>query len=576
MMHRTGDIAHFQEDGSLVFRHRVAGDTMVKLRGLRIALVDIESNLIATSGGVLKAAIVTLRRGDPDYLVAHVVFSPDNKPENPDVFLDHMLGRLPIPQYMVPVLAVPLEKFPLTAHSKVDRKAIQALPLPQQVAARPQSDDQMTETMTQLRQLWRDVLGKDSEKFGRAISPSTDFFKVGGNSLLIVRLQSRIRQVFNVTIHLVDLLSSNTLVQMARKVEEGASVEVIDWDQETKSPSMPITLRQNQKKRGDGPLTVLVTGSTGNLAERVLPVLEANPLVGKIVCVAVRDKPNEASRSILRGDKIVQHAGDLSAPRLGLTTEQFQGLSNEVDVILHMGALRSFWDNYHILRLSNVESIKELVHLAAPNRIPIHFMSTSGVLPRDVLGSAAGQAPSSAAAYEPPLDGSNGYVASKWAGERILERAFESLGVPAYIYRLQPTRALSSDTSKSWVLDEFVRCVDLTGVMPDCTGWEGHIDLIPGREVAERLGEALISSTRRTDVGEAAKAQFTRYDSTVTVSVDDIETHLEELRGMRGFDPVPVLKWMGRIKAVGFSYVLASLEATLTNGNGGEKLTMWR
>jgi hybrid polyketide synthase/nonribosomal peptide synthetase ACE1 len=88
---------------------------MVKLRGLRIDLADIESNLIATSGGVLKAAIVTLRRGDPDYLVAHVVFSPDNKPENPDVFLDHVLGRLPIPQYMVPVLAVPLEKFPLTA-----------------------------------------------------------------------------------------------------------------------------------------------------------------------------------------------------------------------------------------------------------------------------------------------------------------------------------------------------------------------------------------------------------------------------------------------------------------------------
>jgi hybrid polyketide synthase/nonribosomal peptide synthetase ACE1 len=112
--------------------------------------------------------------------------------------------------------------------------------------------------------------------------------------------------------------------------------------------------------------------------------------------------------------------------------------------------------------------------------------------------------------------------------------------------------------------------------MPDCTSWEGHIDLIPGREVAERLGEALVSSTRWTDAGEATKIQFTRYESSVTVSVDDIKTDLEELRGLRGFDRVQILKWMGRIKAVGFSYVLASLEATLTNGNGGEKLTMWR
>jgi hybrid polyketide synthase/nonribosomal peptide synthetase ACE1 len=108
---------------------------MVKLRSLRIDLADIESNMIATSGGVLKAAIVTLRRSNPDYLVAHVIFSPENKVKNPYAFLDHVLGRLPIPQYMVPVLAVPLEKFPLTAHSKVDRKTIQTLSLPQRVAA---------------------------------------------------------------------------------------------------------------------------------------------------------------------------------------------------------------------------------------------------------------------------------------------------------------------------------------------------------------------------------------------------------------------------------------------------------
>jgi hybrid polyketide synthase/nonribosomal peptide synthetase ACE1 len=144
------------------------------------------------------------------------------------------------------------------------------------------------------------------------------------------------------------------------------------------------------------------------------------------------------------------------------------------------------------------------------------------------------------------------------------------LGVPSFINRLHPTRAPSSLGSKSWVLGDFVRCVALAGVMPDCTGWEGHIDLVAGREVAERLDEASVSSTRRTDAGAAAKAHFTCYESSVTVSVDDIKTHLEELRGLRGFDRVQILKWMGRIKAVGFSYILAPLEATLTNGNRGE------
>jgi hybrid polyketide synthase/nonribosomal peptide synthetase ACE1 len=49
-MHRTGDIGHLQEDGTLVFRNRMAGDTQVKMRGLRIELRDIETNIISAAG----------------------------------------------------------------------------------------------------------------------------------------------------------------------------------------------------------------------------------------------------------------------------------------------------------------------------------------------------------------------------------------------------------------------------------------------------------------------------------------------------------------------------------------------
>ncbi|KAF2121672.1 lovastatin nonaketide synthase [Lophiotrema nucula] len=579
-MHRTGDVGHLRGDGSLIFRHRIAGDTQVKLRGLRIDLRDIETNLVSAAGGVLKAAIVTLRKGDPDYLVAHVVFKPQHNIDNVDAFLEHLLGRLPIPQYMVPVLAIPLDEFPLTNHAKVDRKAILNLALPRRVATDNQSDMQMTETMVQLRQLWREVLGKDSESLGLTISTSTNFFMIGGNSLLIVRLQSRIRQTFNVTVRLVDLLSANTLEQMARKVEESAHVGVIDWEEEAKPPLIPNFVPQSRNGKQKGSLTVLVTGATGNLAKRLLPPLAAHPSVGKLVCVAVRDRPSEPSRKLLRADKIVQYSGDLAAPRLGLTEEEFQALSNEVDVILHLGAVRSFWDNYHMLRLSNVQSTRELVQLAAPYQIPIHFVSTSGVLPRDVLESTAvaGAAPS-AAVYEPPADGSDGYCASKWASERLLERSTAGLGVPSFIYRLHPpTGSPQLHNSKTDALDEFVRCVDLAGVMPDCTGWEGHVDLIPGEQVAKGLCDSVISSARsNVSAGTGSTGtQFTRFDSTVTVSVDDIKTYLEEKRGHAGLERLQILKWMGRIKAVGFSYILASLETTLGDGKGENKLVSRR
>jgi hybrid polyketide synthase/nonribosomal peptide synthetase ACE1 len=591
-MHRTGDIGHLQEDGSLIFRHRIAGDTQVKLRGLRIDLRDVENNIISTAAGVLKEAVVTLRQGDPDYLVAHVVFAPEHDVGDKDAFLEHLLGRLPIPQYMIPVLAVPLDKLPLSNHSKVDRKAIKNLALPQRVTpvddAQGDDDAEVTETMAQLRQVWRQVL-PNSEKLGLAITPLTSFFFVGGNSLLVVRLQSRIRHVFNVAVRLVDLLSANTLGQMARKIEESPSVDLIDWELETTPPSIPRFLTDLPAKNETEAKTVLLTGATGNLAKHLFPLLSAEPRVGKIHCV-VRDKPRQGD--LFSEPKVVYHVGDLSLPLLGLGVDEFRDLADQVDVVLHLGAVRSFWDNYHMLRPTNVHPTKELVKLAAARRIPIHFISTSGVLPREEVQAAAGPA-SSAAANEPPTDGSDGYVASKWASERLLERSAASpLAVPSFIYRLLPSSAQAHaqpEHSKRQVLDEFVRCIDLAGAMPDSTGWEGRIDLIPAELVAQWLCESILKSgPGHSDSAGAAGAaangtevatttQFSHYESPITIEVDELKTYVEERRGREShLERLPILKWMGRIKALGFAYILASQEATVGSSQGGAKLTSRR
>lgn len=567
-MHRTGDIGHLNEDGSLVFRGRIAGDTQVKLRGLRIDLRDIETNIITTSQGILKEAVVTLRKGDPDFLVAHVVFTPQQDVSDKEAFLEHLLGRLPIPQYMIPVLAIPLDKLPLSNHNKVDRRAIQALELPQRAPIDDTEDEtELTETAAQLRQLWRDVLGKDTKKLGLAIIPSTSFFSVGGNSLLVVRLQSRIRQVFNVAVRLVDLLNANTLGQMARKVEEATSVDRIDWEQETNPPSIASSLQApSPQSARTSPKTVLVTGATGNLASRLLPLLIADSRVGKIHCVAVRDKPSR--QAIFDSEKIVSHPGDLSAPNLGLSEYEFQFLSGEADVIMHLGSLRAFWDNYRLLRPTNVHSTRELIRLAAPRRIPIHFVSTSGVLPRDVL---SGDEACSAATYEPPADGPDGYLASKWVSERLLERS----GVPARIYRLVPGTVEERDRELAVqrVLEEFLRCIDAAGVMPDYAGWEGHVNLIPADKVAKQLAESVVSSSEPVE----GTAKFLHYKSPLAVGVEDLKAYVEERRGDKGMQRLPILKWMGRIKAAGLGYVLASMETTVGSaGAGGVKLSSRR
>lgn len=559
-LYKTGDICHLNEKGEMVFRNRVAGDTQVKIRGLRIELSDIESNIVAASGGVLNEAVVTLREGDPEFLVAHVVFAPNQDVGDKEAYLERLLRNLQVPQYMVPVVAISLDKLPLTNHSKVDRKAVRNMPLPSRVSKTPE-DLELSETALQLKGLWQEVLGKAIDALGFEIGASTNFFLVGGNSLLVVRLQQSIRRTFRVAVPLVELLSANTLGQMARKIEESSVVELTDWEQETAPPLIPSFLKNVTPAvdKGKGK-SVLVTGGTGYLLKYLLPQLISNPDIDVIHCVAVREKRDAPTRKLSTSDKVKYHPGELSWPLLGLSEEEFRALSAEVDVIMHMGGTRSFWDNYNVLRPSNVHPTRELVKLAAPRHVPIHYISTVGVLPRSATAGAV-----SAAGHAPPMDGSNGYIATRWASERILERSQESLGVPSFIHRFLPSSR--PEPSPKHVLDEFVRCVDATGLMPDTSGWNGRLDMIPAHQVAQELSDAMMLSGEAGDATTTA-TKFSHHESRITVTMAELMTHLQERRDVH--QQVPIIRWIGRIKAQGFDYFLASHEATVGAEGGNE------
>lgn len=565
-MYRTSDIGHLTPDGALVFHSRIAGDTQVKIRGLRIELSDIEGNILSAAGGILSEAVVTLREGDPEILVAHVVFAPQHDFIDRETFLQHLLEHLPIPQYMIPVMAVPLDRLPLSNHSKTDRRAIKDMPLPDRAmapGAENREDHRLTETSKQLRRVWEDVLGNGKLRFN--ITPETSFFAVGGNSLLVVRLQSRIRDVFHVVVRLVDLLGANTLGDMVRRIEESGNIGVIDWDAETTLPDLDIPALLNVKSQAvrTEPKTVLLTGATGYMAKYLLPQLVASPTVDRIHCIAVRNKGSESSPRQLAttSTKISTYTGDLSLPRFGLPEPTFAALCGEVDVILHMGASRAFWDNYHVLRASNVGATKELVRLAAARRVPIHYISSAGVLPYQDDGGddAPARTASSAAGNMPPTDGSNGYVASRWASERILERAAQDLGIPAVIHRFVPAGQPSQFEAIKPALDEFIRFIDISGLIPDLSGWDGCVDIMLAEQAAKDLCDALVD--QKTD--ESAGTRFVHHECHISIEVADMKTYIQSQRGQARLEGMAGIKWVGRIKALGFGYLFASQDISV-------------
>lgn len=130
LLHRTGDRGHLCADGALVFEGRITGDSQVKLRGIRIDLQDIEAVIATSAGGAITSVAVTPRK-DSCLLVAFIVFSSSFGSENNKAgFLKELSPNLALPRYMQPAVTVPVDELSVNNHGKLDRLALQTLPIP--------------------------------------------------------------------------------------------------------------------------------------------------------------------------------------------------------------------------------------------------------------------------------------------------------------------------------------------------------------------------------------------------------------------------------------------------------------
>jgi amino acid adenylation domain-containing protein/non-ribosomal peptide synthase protein (TIGR01720 family) len=161
-MYRTGDVVR-RVDGALEFLGRA--DDQVKLRGFRIELGEIET---ALSGQPTVSQVVVVVRDKR--LVAYVVGTAD---------LDALHTTLP--EYMVPATVVTLDELPLNRNGKVDRRA-----LPEPEAAHSEHVAPRTELEATVAGIWADLLSKDS------VGVTDNFFELGGDSILSIRLVSRL------------------------------------------------------------------------------------------------------------------------------------------------------------------------------------------------------------------------------------------------------------------------------------------------------------------------------------------------------------------------------------------------
>lgn len=204
-IYRTGDLARIEFDRSLTLLGR--RDSMVKLRGRRIELGAIEASL-AKIEGVVEAALVMHSQGEQDLLVAWVVLE--------DQLIASKVAELlqgELPDYMMPDIWQQIDTLPKTANGKVDKKA---LPHPDSSVLQGEYVKPESETEKALVAIWSELLGYPADD----ISTSANFFVLGGNSLLIIRLVSKIRVQFAVDLPVKVVFDANNIKDIAKQIED--------------------------------------------------------------------------------------------------------------------------------------------------------------------------------------------------------------------------------------------------------------------------------------------------------------------------------------------------------------------
>jgi hybrid polyketide synthase/nonribosomal peptide synthetase ACE1 len=557
-LYRTGDQGRQLADGSVVYEGRIAGDSQIKLRGIRIELKDIESTIVKVSEGTVCKAVASVRGDrDSEFIVAHVEFAGDFPEDQKDQYLSGLLGRLPLPKYMCPAMIIPLEAIPLNNHAKVDRRAVNAIPLPFLQSSADDSDDALSQTELELKAVWENVISNDITDTV-SIGANTDFFHIGGNSLLLVRVQASIREVFDIVVPITSMFEATTLRAMSAKVDAATSVAAIDWDKETALEEALFKIPSTPSKLPSTGLNVLLTGSTGYLGRRLLKQLVGDERVSRIHAVAVRkDNPKDMPRDVLKqSDKITTYDGNLALPMLGLSEVTWTSLNNAVDVIVHSGCDRSLSDYYQVLRAGNFGSTKELTKLAVAHQIPIHFISSNGVLDLDNSPKTG-----SVAAARPPTNGSNGYIASKWASEAYLENAAQKLGLPVHIHRVVSAPPENQKPTPA-VLKEFSDIAIAMNAMPDRSRWNGSFDVIYAPTLAKTICDSALGADDEVPA-------FVHYVAEARLNMEEVEEYLDDRDNRRAeMDVLPSHIWAGHAKKMGVEWHFASQNLVIGGPDG--------
>ncbi|KAL6857742.1 putative Hybrid PKS-NRPS biosynthetic cluster [Amphichorda felina] len=529
-MYRTGDRVRFLPGGQMEYKGRISGDTQVKLRGFRIELGEIENEIASIAKNsatalpvVTEVAVICRRRGDANevssleiddrhlvaFLVASNVDASREKEKQELVNAIHEQLKARLNQYMLPSGYHLSKSLPTLPSGKRNRRLLQdiELDLVYPVSKRnPAADEGATEgtkgaeILNSVVDHFRKVL-----KLGpnQLVEPSSNFFDLGGHSLLVLRLAAQIKKEHKVKIEAKEIISDVTPHAVAQVVAGKLGIELsasppqevhVDWRAEACLPDEPSfypAAERSGAAQVDGTAYILLTGADSATGIHILGrILNADTTTRIAVLgtesaitfgdlhARIRDYGIILNSPDDLANRVDTLPGSLCEPSLGLTDAAFEALGQTVSTIFHFGSQVSLLRSYTDLKRANILATQDIVRLASlgSRNTPIHYLSTWSVLhlqgwatstrTEGAVGDSRIVKDERAPGFFTPTGNQFAYFKTRWAAEMMLSEAARR-GFATTIYRTSGLDDHSSEDESSNFFLSLVRNILRTGVAPD-------------------------------------------------------------------------------------------------------------
>ncbi len=502
----TGDIAYVDEDGYFYIVDRIK--ELIKYNGYPIAPAELEAVLLSHPAIADAAVIPSPHPSTGEVPKGFVVLKSEATTEE----IMEFAAGLVAPHKRIRRLEI-VDKIPKSASGKILRRLLvqreianlgekppepqltQNWQLLQQLASADETKRQEL-LVNYIREKVVKVLGLDESQHLDLQKPLNE---KGLNSLSNIDLKNQIDTEIGVNLPIEILLAGSNIHQLVNILLEQltsksiATNNVIDLEAEV-ILDQAIYPEHNYDSFITEPTAIFLTGATGFLGAFLLQELlqQTQADIYCLVRATDQDSPQIKVQNNLEDYGIWQEAfrgriipilGDLSKFQLGLSTEYFQKIASQIDVIYHSAAWLNYVYPYEALKPSNVLGTQEIFRLASFGKVkPVHHISTVAVFESSFYWGKTVR-------ESDPLAHSSGmklsYSQSKWVAEKLAMIARER-GIPVSIYR--PPFISGHSQTGAWYTDDVI-CRMIKGCiqMGSMTNITDILDLSPVDYVSKSI-----------------------------------------------------------------------------------------